>query len=75
MRCDGLSFSSLILTFKLLQVNTWRKAPGVLGHLAVHFKGKHIVAKLVNVNVHHFTLCIPPPFLPEGKHSVYVSLC
>jgi hypothetical protein len=31
--------------------------------------------RLINVKVDHFTLCVPPPFLPEGRHLVYVSLC
>jgi len=40
---DGLGFSSLAWTFKLLPITTKRPAYGMLGHLSVHFIDQHMV--------------------------------
>jgi hypothetical protein len=34
---DGVNFSTLVWTFKLLQVNTKKPVYGMLGHSSVHF--------------------------------------
>jgi hypothetical protein len=48
---DGLSFSGLVETLKLVSNKTQRAVYGVQGHLPVNFRDGHLVFRMIKVDI------------------------